>query len=153
MQKLIFLIKISLVNGNKSADSSEFVLVCSFIVSWYRSSRQKVFSVKGVLKICSKFTGEHPCRSVISIKLLSNFIEITLQYGRSPLNLLHIFRTPFSKNTSRGLCFWHDRWTLYSYGVPHLSCLFYVMECQGISFLSLLFYYVYFVEKFTQSCF
>ena len=25
---------------------------------------------KGVLKICNKFTGEHPCRSVISIKLL-----------------------------------------------------------------------------------
>ena len=29
-------------------------------------------------QICSKFTGEHPCRSVISIKLLCNFIEITL---------------------------------------------------------------------------
>ena len=85
--------------------------------------------------------------------LLCNFIEIAHRHGCSPLNLLHIFRTPFPKNTSGGLCFWHDRWTLYSYGVPHLSCLFYVMECQGISFLSLLFYYVYFVEKFTQSCF
>ena len=28
---------------------------------------------KSVLKICSKFTGEHPCRSVISIKLKSDF--------------------------------------------------------------------------------
>ena len=28
---------------------------------------------KGVLKIFSKFTGEHPCRSAISIKLQSNF--------------------------------------------------------------------------------
>ena len=28
---------------------------------------------KGVLKICSKFTGEHPCQSVISIKLQGNF--------------------------------------------------------------------------------
>ena len=27
---------------------------------------------KGVLKICSKFTGEHPCRSAISIKLTIN---------------------------------------------------------------------------------
>ena len=27
-----------------------------------------------------------------------NFIEITLQHGCSPVNLLHIFRTPFSKN-------------------------------------------------------
>ena len=29
----------------------------------------------------------------------SNFIEITLWHGCSPVNLLHIFRTPFSKNT------------------------------------------------------
>ena len=38
-----------------------------------RSSRLEAFLVKGVLKICSKLTGEHPCRSVISIKLLCNF--------------------------------------------------------------------------------
>ena len=47
-----------------------------------------MFLKKGVLKIYSKFTGEHPSRSVISIKLLSH------------VNLLHIFRTPFPKNTS-----------------------------------------------------
>ena len=46
-------------------------------------------------EICSSFTGEHPCWSVISIKLLFNFVEITLQYGCSPVNLLHIVRTPF----------------------------------------------------------
>ena len=34
-----------------------------------RSNHPEVFLVKGVLKICSKFTGEHPCRSLISIKL------------------------------------------------------------------------------------
>ena len=55
---------------------------------------------KCVLKICRKFTGENPCRSVISIKLQSNFIEITLRHGCSPVNLLHIFRTSFAKNTS-----------------------------------------------------
>ena len=33
-----------------------------------RSSPSKVFLREGVLKICSKFTGEHPCRSAISIK-------------------------------------------------------------------------------------
>ena len=65
-----------------------------------RSSHQKVFLGKGVLKICSKFTAEHPCQSVISIKLQSNFIEIALRHGCSPVNLLHIFRTPFLKNTS-----------------------------------------------------
>ena len=60
----------------------------------YRSSHPEVFLVKGVLKFCSKFTGEHPCRNMISIKLLRNFIEITLRHGCSPVNLLHIFRTP-----------------------------------------------------------
>ena len=64
-----------------------------------RSSYPKVFLGKGVLKICSKFTGDHPCRSVISIKLQSNFNEIALRHGCSPVNLLHIFR-PFSKNNS-----------------------------------------------------
>ena len=56
---------------------------------------------EGVLKICSKFTGEHPCRKVISIKLLCNFIKITLRHGCSPVNLLLIFRTLFLKNISR----------------------------------------------------
>ena len=65
-----------------------------------RRSRPEVFLEKGVLKICSKFTGEHLCRSAISINLQSNFIDITLWHGCSPLNLLHIFRTSFSKSTS-----------------------------------------------------
>ena len=33
-----------------------------------RSSPPEVFLLKGVLKKCSKFIGEHPCQSVISIK-------------------------------------------------------------------------------------
>ena len=73
-----------------------------------------MFLRKVVLKIWSKFTREHPCRSVISI----NFIEITLGHGCSPVTLLHIFRTPFCKNTSGGLLlycvyfpYWEDfRW-------------------------------------------
>ena len=36
-------------------------------------------------------------------KFQSNFIEITLRHGCSPVDLLHIFRTLFSKNTSRWL--------------------------------------------------
>ena len=31
------------------------------------------------------------------------FIEITLWHGYSPINLVHICRTPVSKNTSGGL--------------------------------------------------
>ena len=33
-------------------------------------------------------------------QMQSNFIEITLRHGCSPVNLLHIFRTPFIKVTS-----------------------------------------------------
>ena len=65
-----------------------------------RSSSPEVFLEKGVLKIYCKFTGEHLCRDAISIKLQSNFIEITLWHESSPVNLLHIFRTPLPKNTS-----------------------------------------------------
>ena len=61
------------------------------------------FSGKVVLKICNKFTGEHPCQNAISVKLLCNFIEIALQHGWSPVNLLNIFTAPFSKNTFEGL--------------------------------------------------
>ena len=85
--------------------------VCGYIIlkfrktsiTRFRSSHPEVFLGRSVLKICSKFIGEHPCRSAISIKLQSNFIEITLRHGCSPVNLLHIFRKPFPKNTSVGL--------------------------------------------------
>ena len=72
--------------GEKAGSYS--ILVLSHIVLlWYLwkliinnnwSSLPKVFFGKCVQKLCMKFTGEHPCRSVISIK----------------------FRTPFNKNTS-----------------------------------------------------
>ena len=65
-----------------------------------KSSHPEVFFGKGVLKIRSKFTGEHLCRSEISIKSQSNFIKIALWHGGSPVNLLHIFKTPFPKNTT-----------------------------------------------------
>ena len=87
----------------------------------------KIFShqkqpLRGVLKKrCSEnmqqFMGEYPCRSVISIKLQSNFIEIALRHGCSPVNLLHIFRTPFPRNTSGWLLFSHIiRHVIPSYG-------------------------------------
>ena len=57
-----------------------------------------MFLGKDVLNICSKFTGEHPCQSAIC-ELLCNFIEIALWHRCSPVNLLHIFKTPFLKNT------------------------------------------------------
>ena len=47
--------------------------------------------------------GRSACRSVISIKLQSNFIEITPRHECSLVYLLHIFRLFFSRNTFRGL--------------------------------------------------
>ena len=71
----------------------------------FRSSHAEVFLEKGVLKICSKFTGEYPCWSAILKKLQSNFIEIVLRHGCSAVNLLHIFRT-FSLRRLLADCFW-----------------------------------------------
>ena len=82
----------------------------------YRSSHPEVFLGKGVLKICDKFTGEHPCRSAISIKLLCNFIQIALRHGWSPVNCMHIFGKPFLKNTSGWLLLPFDG-ILFSYYV------------------------------------
>ena len=99
-----------------------------------------MFLGKAILKICSKFIGEHPCRSAISIKcdlkcMIFGFVKfdrgefcdvqeqpprgnprkscsensqqiyrrtppIALRHGRSPVNLLHVFRTAFPRNTS-----------------------------------------------------
>ena len=61
----------------------------------------QVFRPATLLKIYSntEIAGEHLCRSAISIKLQSNFFEITHCNEPSPLNLLHIsdhlfLRTP-----------------------------------------------------------
>ena len=47
---------------------------------------------------CSKFTRKKPTPKC-DFKLRNNFIEIILRLGFSPVNLLHIFRTPFTMNT------------------------------------------------------
>ena len=48
-----------------------------------------------VMKICSKFTGEHPCWNAILIKN-----KVSLQHACSPVHLMHMFRTAFPKDTS-----------------------------------------------------
>ena len=73
---------------------------CLFIT--HRSTPSEVFLGKDVLKIYSKFTREHPCLSVVSMKFLYSFIEII--YGMGFLvNFQHISITPFYKNTFGGL--------------------------------------------------
>ena len=48
------------VNNNSCKTFRQIRLNMS-LVGMYRSSRPEVFLGKRVLKICSKFTGEHPC--------------------------------------------------------------------------------------------
>ena len=43
----------------------------------FRSIPPVVFLGKGVLKICSKFTGEHPCRSAISVCKFAAYFQNT----------------------------------------------------------------------------
>ena len=80
-----------------------FASISNLYLSSNRSRPSEVFLGKDVQKSCSKFTGGHPCRYVNSIKLHSKYIEIEHWHGCSHVNLLHIFRTPFPKNTSGGL--------------------------------------------------
>ena len=68
-----------------------------------RSSPTDVFLGKGVLKMCSKFTGVHSCQIVISIKLQSNLTKIKLRHEYSPVSFVYISRTPFPRNTFGGL--------------------------------------------------
>ena len=103
LSKFLRIILGRLANLYESSGSQFFRTTCSSTETIPRSSPSEVFLRKAVLKICSKFTREHPRRSVISIKLLCNFNEITLRHECSPVNLLHIFRTPFYKNISEWL--------------------------------------------------
>ena len=61
---------------------------------------------KSVLKIWSKLTGKHPFRSVISIKLLCNFIEIELRYECSIVNICCMLPEQLFIGTSMEGCFW-----------------------------------------------
>ena len=64
----------------------------------FRSSHPEVFLEKGVLKICSKFTGEHPCRNVISIKLESKATLLKSHFG---MGVLCKFATCFQNTISQ----------------------------------------------------
>ena len=46
----------------------------------FRSSRLEVFLGKDILKLCSKLTAEHPCRSVILIKLFCSYMQYNSRY-------------------------------------------------------------------------
>ena len=69
------------------APSATFMCLETFrfpglFVAWCRSSHPEVFLRKRVLKICSKFTAEHPCWNAISIKLQSKLQVLKNTSGR-----------------------------------------------------------------------
>ena len=59
------------INNGDNFNSRKNLLNEKEKVNLQISSRPKVFLRKSVLKICSKFTEEHPCQIAISIKLQS----------------------------------------------------------------------------------
>ena len=63
-----------------------------------RSSRPDVLLRKGVLKICSKFTGQHPYRSAISMKLPVAMGVL--------LSICCVFSEHLFLRTFLGGCFW-----------------------------------------------
>ena len=82
----------------------KLLIVFSSILHTFRGSHPEVFFEKGFLKICSKFTGEHPYRSV---------------------NLLDIFRTPFPKNISGWMLLAVAQWcSIKAWGLQVFSCEF-----------------------------
>ena len=72
-------------------------------------------------KFAAYFQNTISCGSAISVKLQSNFIETTPRHGCSRANLLHIFRTPFPKNTSGWLLL--SIWEIAPYECLTYKCL------------------------------
>ena len=134
-KKTIFLCKSFNEKGSKDILRGYKLHVCSqrcnrcgfnILLSVYRSSAPELLLRKRALKICNKFTGEHPCWSVISIELPSNFIEIASQNGCSPVDLLHIFRTLFPKSSLKvvlhgAICMIRFVWLLFGFKVLHTN--------------------------------
>ena len=56
-----------------------YLLCMSMLFLIFISSLPEVLLGKGVLKMCSKFTGQSS-QSVISIKLLCKFLEVALRH-------------------------------------------------------------------------
>ena len=100
-----------------------------------RNSHTKVFLGKGVLKICSKFTGGHPCWNLISIKFVL-------------LQICCIFSEHFSLRTPLDGCFWiNNPWLefyclkyslnleLLSVDLPYVYTIFYVSVNSNVFYI------------------
>ena len=88
--------------------------VCNVWKEWEKQP-VRVFLIKGVLKICSKFTGQHPCRSVINNgsqdyrkKNVRSHVSVTLLMFWTVLNFifknLRLIRIAFTNQPFNNLC-------------------------------------------------
>ena len=96
VNSLFFLWQRAGTNGRNKKEARTPGVSHFFHVSTIRSCRPEVFLRKGVPKICSKLRGEHPSRTVISIKLHCNFIKTTLSHGCFFCKFAAYFRNTFS---------------------------------------------------------
>ena len=99
LQRYFFPRKVFQASQNKHSFASKKTSSSCAISVPSRGSHPEVCLGKVILKTCTKFAEEHPCRSVIAIKLQNNFFEVTLWNRCSPVDLLHIFRARFPKYT------------------------------------------------------
>ena len=76
-----------------------FSHVNTALVNHFRRSPPQEFLKKVDLEICRKFKREKRWLSVIAIKFLCKFIEITILHGCFPVDFLHICSTAFLKST------------------------------------------------------
>ena len=77
-----------------------------------------MFLGKGVLKVCSIFTGEHPCRSVVSINLPWKVPKVPRENGMElfPWELWEPFRTAVTLRKRWNDCFVLSIWKqLFTY--------------------------------------
>ena len=91
--------------------SIKFIKILGYTKSWCKIFYARM-SRYSYYHIAKKDNQEQPARDV-----LCNFIEIVLLHECSPVNLLHLFRTPFSKNISGCLLLenWHILVWVYLY--------------------------------------
>ena len=142
-------------------DKSNILLFLQFFLIWFtelhlcnwsKSSCPEMFLGKGVKNWCEKLQQIYrrtPIPKCDFNKAASNFIEITLRHGCSPINLLHIFRTSFPKSASGRLllkvltdtdtaviwpCFWKTSYTKFNLQIqidtpekPQNFCSYFIM--------------------------
>ena len=91
------------VNGKTGYRTAEFISWHFRQAGWHQGN----FSCKE--KFWNHFALQNSFKTCF-LNMQSNLIEIALRHGCSPINLMHIFRTHFTKNTSGWLLLWILWW-------------------------------------------